>query len=739
MTLPLQEISDELQSEDLGRFAINFTKTVTDFLPCDAVSLLPVATSEELAETNNRWRDGVEAVRRQQKPCVDAVEGEQIVFLPLWSNGELFAVAVLAGCDSAICQASEDWLLEQSMLISREFLLIKQYSIDPVTGLLNGGHLRTELQAFIDATRQGAQGDDESEQEVAGCSLVLIEISPRGRSAERGLSYITRAGSYLDSVLGHSSPLHHFGSGIFCQLWQGVDVDSARKMGDVLLRKLRREDFSQGHLGITALDRHDLHNEISAEQCLEQAWEALRTARQRGPFALCAHSSAADLETHPLKPPSVSALKWFKRLWRGEKSFAVVILRQDQEAASNHFSKRISSLLGRQRPFQLLNQREAYVYLNGATEAEALTWAHDFKEKMKSLGGATFSMGLAVYPCLNFNKSDMPLNARKALVHAGFLGPDAMAVFDGVSLNISGDVYYNEGDLRKALKEYKKGLALDPENLNLLNSIGVAYAQMNRPKMAIPFFERVLELDVRNFMALFNMGFACLTLKKIPEAIVNFERALAEDDQHFDLLSQLGKLYCQVGRYEDAVRLLAKCVSSNGSAAKREIDYGVVHRYLGEAYKALGENQQAMTHLQKAVSVNAQYPGALSMLGELYALEGEGDDIALSLCRQAVELDDSRAEYWYRLGWVQSRLGEKQEAIASLQKSMRCDRKNVPAAFLLGRLYEKLGQRRRAKQMYDRVLRLDPDHRKSAAIAGGAPSRFRFVENVSGATERRGL
>ena len=307
------------------------------------------------------------------------------------------------------------------------------------------------------------------------------------------------------------------------------------------------------------------------------------------------------------------------------------------------------------------------------------------------------------------------MNARKALVHAGFFGPDSMAVFDGVSLNISGDVYYNEGDLRKALKEYRKGLALDPENLNLLNSIGVTYAQMNRPKMAIPCFERVLEIDPHNFMALFNMGFAFHNNKKTLEAIGYFEQALAQDDQHFDLLSQLGKLYCKVGRYEDAVNLLSRCVDSNGSEEKREIDYGVAHRYLGEAYKALGNNQQAIASLQRAISLNAQYPAALSMLGELYALAGEGDDIAVSLCRQAIELDDSQAEYWYRLGWVQSRLGEIQEAIASLKKSIRCDGKNATAALLLGQLYEKQGKARRAKQMYERVLRLAPEHSRANA------------------------
>ncbi len=715
MTFPFQEIANELQQEDLVRFSVNFNKIILDFLPCSEVNLLPLGDEAEVDGADARLHRGLKAVQAQRRPLFeDAGDDEKALFLPLWNGDQVFAVAVLYGADPELRQANAEWLLGQSYLISREFLLVKRFSIDPVTGLLNGGHLLTALQSAIDEICQTlpdvrAGLDDET------CSLVLIEISPRGRSIERGLSYITRAGSYLDSLLGHSSPLHHLGSGIFCQLWHGVDVGSARKMGDVLLRRLKREDFVQGHLGITALDCQEMQHGFAAERFLEQAWQALRTARQRGPFALCAHASAADLESHPLKPPSQSVLARFKKLWRGKKRFAVALLYQDQEATSNHFSKRITFLLGQNIPFQLTSQREAYVYLDGANEAHALAWAKDFRKKMKKLGGASFSMGLAVYPCLDFSKSDMLLNARKALVHASFFGPDSKAVFDGVSLNISGDVYYNEGDWPRALKEYKKGLALDPENVNLLNSIGVTYAQMNRPRMAIPSFEKVLVIDAHNFMALYNMGFACLTNKKTAEAIDYFEKALPEDDQHRELLSQLGKLYCQTGRYEDAVNFLAKSLGGNGSEEGGEIDYGMAHRYLGEAYKALGQNQQAIAHLQKAIRHNAQYPAALSMLGELYAMEGEGDDIALALCRQAIELDDSHAEYWRRLGWLQSRLNNGREATAALKKSLQCDRRNTDAAFMLGKIYERQGRVRRAKEMYERVLRIEPGHGQANA------------------------
>lgn len=713
MTFPFRETSLEVEPEDLARFRLHFAKTITDFLPCGTIHFLPLSTPEFSGEMTDKSITCIANVKHSKQPFIDSEENNPSLFMPVWNGEELIGVSVLEGGDPSLYEVPIDWLLEQSHLISREFYLLKQAYIDPVTGLLNSKCLREELKFAV--AEMNRELSDTAQDGISSFDdiMVLLEIYPRARNAERGLSYIAKAASYLSTLLGHSSPLYHFGSGVFCQIWSGVDIDNARKMGGALLKKLKQEDFVCAHLGLASLKPNGGQEKIVPELFFEQSWQALETARKRGSFALCAHASEKDMERHPFRPLSAVAQSWFRKLWRGKDSFAVVLIQQDHEAASNHFTKRVTSLLEGKQSFLMLNQREAYVYLDGFDEAQAFEWVKGFKKKMKSLGGATFSAGIAVYPCLDFKKSDTPINARKALIHTSFYGPDTGAAFDAVSLNISGDVYYNEGDLRKALKEYRKGLVMDPESLNLHNSMGVTYAQMSRPKMAILFFEKALLIDRKDFMALYNLGFAFLTLKKIDEAVGYFERALVADDKHFDLLFQLGKLYCKHGHHKKAVRLLSKCVDNETTDDRSDMDLGAAYRYLGESCLALNKNQEAIGHFQRAVSFNPRYPSALSFLGELYAAEGQGDDIALSLCSQAVALDDTKYDYWHRLGSVQWQLGEDTQAISSLKQSLQCNRKSASTAFLLGEVYKKQGQARQAKKMYERVLRLDPGHKKA--------------------------
>ena len=59
----------------------------------------------------------------------------------------------------------------------------------------------------------------------------------------------------------------------------------------------------------------------------------------------------------------------------------------------------------------------------------------------------TISLGVAVTPCGGYTNLEIITNAQKALDHASFLGPSTVALFDSVSLNISGDKRFESGDL----------------------------------------------------------------------------------------------------------------------------------------------------------------------------------------------------------------------------------------------------------------------------------------------------
>jgi len=272
----------------------------------------------------------------------------------------------------------------------------------------------------------------------------------------------------------------------------------------------------------------------------------------------------------------------------------------------------------------------------------------------------------------------------------------------------------------RAVQEYRKGLELDPADINLLNSLGESYAQMNKPGMARPFFEKALQSDPRHYMALFNLGVANLAIGEEYHAIRCFEKALTVAkrkpaiNNRNDLLLQLGKLYCRTGKFKKAATLLESSDLSQKKSNKG-LAAGSVLRYLGEAYQGMGKNRKAVTVLQRAVRYNPHDAVSLSMLGELYALEDQGDDIALSLCQQAVELDDVPWLYWYRLAWIRFRLKDYGQALEDVRECLHRNNKALEALVLAGKIYAATGRKRLAIAKFEKVLSLEPAHKAAAA------------------------
>jgi tetratricopeptide (TPR) repeat protein len=521
--------------------------------------------------------------------------------------------------------------------------------------------------------------------------------------------------------------LHHMGHGVFGFIGHDLDEEHAKILGGNILSWFRREGFSRIHIGINTTEGSFSKDFVASRggflcnTLLEQTWLALRKASRRGPFALCTFSSISNPEAHPLRKTKPAVMARLRKLWVNDDRFAILLISRDRQLHGKSFSKRLLALIEARAVAVPVNESETFVFLADADGKKAKSWTRELKKKITNDLGATYSVGIACFPCVDFKKSDVPQNARKALLHAGFFGPDTVIVFDGVSQNVSGDIYYGEGDLVRAVKEYRKGLDIEPTNTNLLNSLGEVFARMNAPRKARPYFEKILDSDPKHYMGLFNLGITYLTTGEDEQAIRYFEKTLSvsrrkgEKTQRHDLLLQLCKLYCRTGRYNKIIVLLEKekiLAEENSKAPGRD----ALLRYLGEAYSAKRKNNEAILVLQLAARYNPHDAHSLSMLGDLYALQKQGDEIALSLCEQAVNIDDSHWKHWYRLARVKYKMERYESALVALKECLRRDRKNVEAMNLAGQIYDKLGIRSKAKGMFQKVLKITPGH-KGATVS----------------------
>jgi tetratricopeptide (TPR) repeat protein len=160
-----------------------------------------------------------------------------------------------------------------------------------------------------------------------------------------------------------------------------------------------------------------------------------------------------------------------------------------------------------------------------------------------------------------------------------------------------------------------------------------------------------------------------------------------------ELLLELCDEYNASGRGKAAAEVLEKIVLSYGN--KRSKELAEIHRRLAGAYLADGNGARALEELDKAFRIEPGNVNVLSLLGET-----------------ALDLGDlKKAQQMYR-----ALLLQKLDEGGPVQKGMVFVR--------LGDIHDKLGERPKAQQMYERAIQTDPGlaeaKTKLAQLKGGS-------------------
>ncbi len=684
-----------LLEKDFGRFFTLFSRCLTEkyFSFSKLVFISDPSEIEECFESKNEI-DKLKVLFQHAVTNQEIVQKFNKGLLVPFPTEDSTVVAVITNVDAFLLKkASGDWLIEMRDSALSEFVQIKQAHTDTVTGLPNLNHLYHVLDSC------GGQND---------LHLMLVELYPYARNARNAFLHSRKAALALDHFFNGKYMIHHIGQGVFAILTTHLEHDTHSRMGAALLNILRREKFKKVHVGCShsqdmssSLPQRLLNNSL-----IDRAWEALQISSKRGPFSYCEYGLLAHPDKHPLRKPSKSIIAKFQKKWRIAEKFSVIQLKVDNVNDHLQFQNYIHEF---ETDLLVQDGTEFYIYIEGIDATGASLWIVEQLKKIKDMLGyaISISIGIANFPHINFGKAEIVMNCHKALLHAEFFGPDSTVVFDHVSLNISGDVFYGDGDFFNAIKEYKRGLLIETENVNLLNSLGVAYAVIERSKDAHSCFEKALQVDNTNFMALYNLGLGDdlqgddeSALERFQHAAENFSRDEKNTTIVSDLYFHLGKLYCKRGMYSKSLEILRPWYLER----ENENRAGRALRYLGwSSLLGFKDTKEAMKWFQKALQFDEFDAVSMGLLGRVYQEAGEGDDIALSLCSKSVELEPRNKFLVLQLAKVQKACGQIRRAKRNLRKCVDNKVTKIEAQYQLGCIYENEGKNQHARTWFSKL------------------------------------
>jgi len=292
------------------------------------------------------------------------------------------------------------------------------------------------------------------------------------------------------------------------------------------------------------------------------------------------------------------------------------------------------------------------------------------------------------------------------------------------------------GQREAARNQLKKALAADPKQDDIRFALGVLatsdreYAQAEQylqPLLTTPRAQdaalqlgRIEELRKRYDKALEYYGRVTTGMTAV-EALVRRANVLAQIDRMNDGIALLRQTREQIpplaprmyraetelltdhGKNAEALKLLDEAIDEYP-----EDDELVYNRSL--IYERLGQMEAAEKDLRQLLEADPDDARALNGLGYMLLTNTARVDEAAKLIRRAHELEPEDAAITDSLGWAEYKRGRKQEALQWLQRAY--DKLPDPeVAAHLGEVLWALGEKERARGIWDKALLDDPDHR----------------------------
>lgn len=187
-------------------------------------------------------------------------------------------------------------------------------------------------------------------------------------------------------------------------------------------------------------------------------------------------------------------------------------------------------------------------------------------------------------------------------------------------------------------------------------------------------------------------------------AVMLFAAGCGKADQSYDQ----GMKLAEEGNYQKAAESFEKAIEANGEKAEYYIGYGMVLNHLGDYKKAVKQFEKAYQEMDNKIS---RKNNKQLYYGEALAYYGMHKyDKALECCQNALDIDgqpDIDASVYSTMAVVQWASGDAKEAVASLDKLLKNNKKDVKGYLQRGQLYLHMGETEMALKDFSQALQLD--------------------------------
>ena len=288
------------------------------------------------------------------------------------------------------------------------------------------------------------------------------------------------------------------------------------------------------------------------------------------------------------------------------------------------------------------------------------------------------------------------------------------------ALRYRGRAHLAKGDFNAALQDLQNARIRRPEDVRILNDLGIAYYSKGKYREAVEVYTEAIGIDPYNVHLYINRGIMHRdseypprkNSKKIADALKDFEHAIELYPDYSSSYHQRGITHTLTGDFEDAVADYTKAIELN----PRDADY-YINR--SAVYRAMEEYEKSLMDASKAIELNPRDADYYNNRSAVYRAIEEYEK-ALMDASKAVELNPQNPQAYNHRGIACMSLNTLEDGIKDFSRAIEMDPDNAEFYRNRGAAYSDAGQSELGMKDFDTAVEKDPDDMVARATRGFA-------------------
>ncbi len=301
--------------------------------------------------------------------------------------------------------------------------------------------------------------------------------------------------------------------------------------------------------------------------------------------------------------------------------------------------------------------------------------------------------------------------AEKSFKQAAELLPDSTAPINGMAL-----LSLRSGDAQAAMSHIERSLHIEPDNIETLNIMASTFHAAGDLRRAIESYSAVLQRDSKHMESRLARAGVYTDLRELDKAMIDLDFMENNYPMEPRAIYLKSLIYSFQNKPQESKEALQKTATIIDQLRPEFLSRSRQHLMLaGLTYYALGNLEQAQTHLNNLLQITPNALGPIKLLASVYTAQSDYDDV-IRLLQPVV---DRAQVHDYKiltlLGKAYTQIGRYDKAEILLEKAIAISQRDNEPQLSLAINYYSAGEANKAVTELSAVFEMNSDE-----IAAGA-------------------